>query len=159
MTEQNKKDNPPSEIEDNNTDEGTPLIKERQDQFVVFTLDKDVRSAETVKLKVSEYTGVVVKMKIFQQFAMENLLQGLTLDNRALSEQEPVPEGQLSLIHLRFEETHITHKTAGDLADFLRQKHFLESIGFNKVRFEGSGDFRKILDAIRTNKKITKLIL
>ena len=67
----------------------------------------------------------------------------------------------MSLVNLRFEDTHITHKTAGELADFLRQKHFLESIGFNKVKYDGpSGpsDFKKVIDAIRTNKKISKIL-
>ena len=38
-------------------------IKERQDAFVVLSLDKDVRNAETVKIKAASYTGIAVRMK------------------------------------------------------------------------------------------------
>ena len=40
----------------------------------------------------------------------------------------------------------------------MRHKHHLESIGFISCKFEDTADFRRIMENIRTNKRVTKLL-
>ena len=58
------------------------MLKERQDAFVVLSLDKDVRNAETVRIKASAYTGIAVRMKSITQAGMEAIVKGIDLDVR-----------------------------------------------------------------------------
>ena len=144
--------------------------KERQDAFVIFSQDKDVRNSESVKLKASAYTGIALRLKSISQQAMENLLHGICLDangarkeKRENTEEEedklphPVDDDKPGLVNLRFEENFFTRKAAAELSDFLRLKHVLESIGFIGVKFEDTMDFKRILEGIRLNRKLGKL--
>ena len=70
-----------SEVDDQEQAQKTES-KERQDAYVVLSLDKDVRNAETVRIKVSSYTGVAVRMKTITQAGMEAIVKGLDLDAR-----------------------------------------------------------------------------
>ena len=135
------------------------MSKERQDAFVVLSLDKDVRNAETVRIKASAYTGIAVRMKTITQAGMEAIVKGIDLDVRRSQEEDDDPDtNKLSLINLRFEEVFFSKKVAGEFADFMRHKHHLESIGFISCKFEDTADFRRIMENIRTNKRVNKLL-
>ena len=68
------------EDEEEKKRENPEVATTRQNAFVIFSQDKDVRTAEIVKNKVAAYTGVAMRMKAISQSAMENLLQGIYLD-------------------------------------------------------------------------------
>ena len=73
--------------------------------------------------------------------------------------QQPVKEEQkLSLVNLRFEECRITRKAANTLAEFLKKKNILETLGMVKVTFEDVFDFKKILEGVQQNTKLTKIL-
>ena len=46
----------------------------RQDQYVCFTNDKDLRHHETISIKASLYKGIAVKVKIMNHIWIEHLL-------------------------------------------------------------------------------------
>jgi len=58
------------EIEEEKPDQ--PLT--RQDLFVCFTNDKDLRHHETISIKASLYKGIAVRVKILNHIWIENLL-------------------------------------------------------------------------------------
>ena len=93
---------------------------------------------------------------------MEAIVKGIDLDARrqAVEEEDEVDLSinRLNLVNLRFEEVFFSKKAALELADFLRHKHLLESIGFIGCKFEDTADFRKIMENVKTNKKINKII-
>ena len=143
--------------------------KERQDAFVIFSQDKDVRNQETVKVKASAYTGIALRLKSISHQAMENLLHGICLDatgakkekrentEEAEEAKQAADEDKPGLVNLRFEENFFSRKAAVELSDFLRIKHILESIGFVGVKFEDNMDFKRVLEGIRLNRKLSKL--
>ena len=103
---------------------------------------------------------------------MENLLHGICLDATGGAKKEKekrenteegegakqaVDEGEPGLVNLRFEENFFTRKAAVELSDFLRIKHILESIGFVGVKFEDNMDFKRVLEGVRLNRKLTRL--
>ena len=58
------------EIEEEKPDQ--PLT--RQDLFVCFTNDKDLRHHETISIKASLYKGIAVRVKILNHIWIESLL-------------------------------------------------------------------------------------
>jgi len=56
-------------------------IEVRQDAFVVFNNEKDLRHHEAIRIKVSLYTGIALRLKVIQPAAMENLLYAIDLDS------------------------------------------------------------------------------
>ena len=100
-------------------------------------------------------------MKTITQAGMEAIVKGLDLDARKAAQEDDddlLDINRLTLVNLRFEEVFFNKKVASEFADFMRHKHILESIGFIGCKFEDTADFRKIMENIRTNKKIIKVI-
>jgi len=52
----------------------------RQDLFVCFTNEKDLRHYESIKIKSSLYTGIAVRVRNLVPSAMDNLLYAIELD-------------------------------------------------------------------------------
>lgn len=52
----------------------------RQDLFVCFTNEKDLRHYESIRIKSSLYTGIAVRVKNLVPTAMDNLLYAIELD-------------------------------------------------------------------------------
>ena len=71
-------------IKEENASEGSiEEIKEnqtRQDAYVVFSNEKDLRHNEAIRIKASLYTGIALRVKILSPAAMENLLYAIDLD-------------------------------------------------------------------------------
>ena len=132
-----------------------------------------------VKIRAQTCTGIAVGLKNISEVAMENLMIGIYLDaygsktapktdsvdkeGKKEADKAPdkggteVTEDSQGVINLRFEESFITRKASSKLAEFLRLKHILESIGFIGARFEDNIEFKKVMDAIIVNRKLTKL--
>lgn len=53
---------------------------ERQDLYVVFTHERELRNVDQVKIKLSQFTGVVMRCKNITSAAMENLLCAIEAD-------------------------------------------------------------------------------
>ena len=83
MTE-NAKENPRAPGDGNASDGSQEEIKQsevRQDAFVVFSNEKDLRHHEAIRIKASLYTGIALRVKIISPGAMENLLYAIDLDS------------------------------------------------------------------------------
>ena len=52
----------------------------RQDAYVIFANEKDMRHHESIRIKSQLYTGIAVRTKFMTPAGMENLLQAITLD-------------------------------------------------------------------------------
>lgn len=68
----------------NQTDGSNEEVKQpdaRQDAFVVFTSEKDLRHHEAIRIKASLYTGIALRVKLIAPNAMENLLYAIDLDS------------------------------------------------------------------------------
>ena len=149
------------------TDRGGQL-EVRQDAYVIFSNEKDLRHHESVRIKSQLYTGIAVRTKFMTPAGMENLLHAIQLDGEAekpkkSKSKEEVKDELLGkkkeeaaapvrprgcIINLRLEETRIMKKAASYLADFLRQHPILETIGFARVTFEDFTDFKKIMEGV-----------
>ena len=53
----------------------------RQNAFVVFSNEKDLRHHEAIRIKASHYTGIALRVKVITPSAMENLLYAMDLDS------------------------------------------------------------------------------
>ena len=61
------------EMDDERTDQ--PLA--RQDKYVCFVNDKDLRHPETISIKASLYKGIAVQVKVINHIWIENLLYAI----------------------------------------------------------------------------------
>ena len=59
---------------------------------------------------------------------------------------------------MRFEETRLTRKAANSLSEFLKKKPILETLGLVKVTFEDVYDFKKIIEGVQLNTKLSKIL-
>ena len=74
------------QVDGNLTDGSAEEVKGadvRQDAFVVFNNEKDLRHHEAIRIKVSLYTGIALRVKVISPGAMENLLYAIDLDSGA----------------------------------------------------------------------------
>ena len=55
----------------------------RQDAYVVFTNDKDLRHHESIRIKSSLYTGIALRVRTIAPISMENLLYAIEIESRA----------------------------------------------------------------------------
>jgi len=62
----------------------------RQDAFVVFSNEKDLRHHEAIRIKASLYTGIALRLKIISPGAMENLLHAIDIDSGVVPKKEDV---------------------------------------------------------------------
>ena len=56
------------------------VSEQRQDAYVIFANEKDLRHFESIRIKASLYTGIAVRVKNMTPGAMENLLHAIELD-------------------------------------------------------------------------------
>ena len=61
---------------------------ERQDAFVVFSNEKDLRHHEAIRIKASLYTGIALRVKLISPAAMENLLYAIDLDSGVVARKK-----------------------------------------------------------------------
>lgn len=55
-------------------------VYQRQDLYVVFTHERELRNVDQVRIKISQFTGVVMRLKTITVPAMENLLAAIEAD-------------------------------------------------------------------------------
>ena len=120
----------------------------RQDLFVCFTNEKDLRHFESIRIKSSKYTGIAIRVKNLVPTAMENLLYAIELDSQGDKSADPVKEAAGGLVNLRFEECRITRKAVTALSEFFKKKSILETFGLVKTTFEDIIDFKKIMEGV-----------
>ena len=68
---------------DDNMSEGSAKEIEpaqRQDIYVIFSNEKDLRHHESIRIKASLYTGIALRVKTITAQAMENLLVAIDAD-------------------------------------------------------------------------------
>ena len=77
-------------IDPNNSEENEEIKQstERQDAFVVFANEKDLRHHEAIRIKASLYTGIALRVKLISPAAMENLLYAIDLDSGLVARQK-----------------------------------------------------------------------
>jgi hypothetical protein len=134
----------------------------RQDLFVCFTNEKDLRHYESIKIKSSLYTGIAVRVRNLVPSAMDNLLYAIELDAQDQKKDDDAKHVdhnvKNSIVNLRFEETRLSRKAANNLSEFLKKKPILETLGLVKVTFEDVFDFKKILEGVQLNTKLSKIL-
>ena len=52
----------------------------RQDIYVIFANEKDLRYHESIRIKASLYTGIALRVKTITPQAMENLIVAIEMD-------------------------------------------------------------------------------
>ena len=128
---------------------------ERQDLYVVFTSERDLRSVEQIRMKLSQFTGVVMRCKQITESDINNLLAAIEADAAIFQQQQsqkqnlppkkvvnvkPVEMGGISdtapqllqtsvsgIVNLRFEECQIVSKAVQSIKNFLSQKQLIET--------------------------------
>ena len=73
-----KKDQSDSSQEEVEQDENE--VYQRQDLYVVFTNDRELRNVDQVRIKISQFTGVVMRLKVITESSMSNLLAAIEAD-------------------------------------------------------------------------------
>lgn len=53
---------------------------DRQDQFCVFTNERELRSIEQIRFKISQFTGVVIRTGTVGDLTLFNLLEAIEQD-------------------------------------------------------------------------------
>mmetsp|Transcript_5920 Transcript_5920/g.9661 ORF Transcript_5920/g.9661 Transcript_5920/m.9661 type:complete len:294 (+) Transcript_5920:103-984(+) len=129
--------------DDDGDDEDKPEQPQtRQDLFVCFTSEKDLRHHETISIKASLYKGIAVKVKILNHIQTENVLFAI---------ESAKDHG---IVNLRFEECRLMRKGVLRLIEFCKTTSIIESLGIIKVSFEDSQDFKRLVEAVSFNHKI-----
>ena len=116
--------------EEGEVEEQPDLPLARQDLFVCFTNDKDLRHHETISIKASLYKGIAVRVKSLNHIWMESLLF-------AVESAE-----DLGIINLRFEECQLRKRAVARLIDFFRSTAIIESLSLVKITYEDAQDFK-----------------
>ncbi len=101
-------------------------LKQRKDDYVVFTNEKDLRHHETISIKAQQYKGIALKIKIMNHIQMENVLFAI---------EQAKDRG---ITYLRFEDCRIFKKGVTRLIEFCKSTNIIESFGLIKVSFEDS---------------------
>ena len=114
----------------------------RQDLYVCFTNDKDLRHHETISIKASLYKGIAVRVKILNHIWIENLLFAI---------ESAKDRG---IVNLRFEECRLLKKAVLRLIEFCKTTSIIESLGLIKVSFDDGQDFKRLVEAVSFNQKI-----
>jgi hypothetical protein len=93
---------------------------------------------------------------------MDNLLYAIELDAQDQKKDDDAKHVdhnvKNSIVNLRFEETRLSRKAANNLSEFLKKKPILETLGLVKVTFEDVFDFKKILEGVQLNTKLSKIL-
>ena len=114
----------------------------RQDLYVCFTNDKDLRHHETISIKAAMYKGIAIKVKILNHIWIENILFSI----------ESAPD--LGIINLRFEECRLLKKAVQRLIEFCKTTNIIESLSLFKTTFDDGQDFKRLVEAISFNNKL-----
>ena len=80
MTESKERPAGDGNASDGSAEELKPA-EQRQDAFVVFSNEKDLRHSEAIRIKASLYTGIALRVKTISPASMENLLYAIDLDS------------------------------------------------------------------------------
>jgi hypothetical protein len=96
----------------------------RQELFVCFTNDKDLRHHETISIKAGQYKGIAVRVKILNHIWIENIL---------FSIETAKDQG---IVNLRFEECRLLKKAVLRLIEFCKTTNIIESLGLVKTTFD-----------------------
>jgi hypothetical protein len=59
---------------------------------------------------------------------------------------------------LRFEECRISRKAAANLSEFLKKHEIIETLGLVKTTFEDNLDFKRVMEGVQANGKLSKLL-
>jgi hypothetical protein len=157
-------DDEDSESEEEVKEEG---VKKREDVFVCFTNDKDLRHYESIRVKAQYYTGIAIRTKNITPQFMENITKAIDVDNNNVRKKlwttDPKNKGLVptdndlaaltldpnqSIVNLRIEEARLSNRAVHSLTFWLKNKHLLHSIGLIKIRFDDKHSFKLVLDAI-----------
>ena len=114
----------------------------RQELFVCFTNDKDLRHHETISIKASLYKGIAVRVKILNHIWIENILFAIETAR------------DQGIVNLRFEECRLLTKAVNRLIEFCQTTSIIESLGLVKTTFDNTQDFKRLVEAVQMNKKI-----
>ena len=134
----NGEDEDDEEVEEDRAD----MPQCRQDQYVCFTNDKDLRHHETISIKAALYKGIAIKVKILNHLWIENILFAIS---------SATDKG---IINLRFEECRLLKKAVHRLIEFCKNESCIESLQLFKTTFDDGQDFKKLVEAVSFNSKI-----
>lgn len=140
----------------------------------MFANEKDLRHPEAIRIKASLYTGIALRVKVISPGSMENLLYAIDLDSgnarkkKTKEEEEekkdakdlalePPPVVKAGILNLRLEECRLTRKAAAMLAEWLKHKSHVETIGLVRVTFDDIVDFKKLTEGMKMNQKLIKI--
>jgi len=76
-----------SEAEEEVEQEKEPVY-ERQDLFVIFTSERELRNIDQVRVKISQFTGIVMRTKTVSDSTMHNLFEAIEQDAAFYQETE-----------------------------------------------------------------------
>jgi hypothetical protein len=112
------------DVDDDGDDDKPDAPLTRQDLFVCFTNDKDLRHHETISIKASLYKGIAVRVKILNHIWIENIL---------FSIETAKDQG---IVNLRFEECRLLKKAVLRLIEFCKTTSIIESLSLSKTSFD-----------------------
>ena len=79
--ERSQDDNSESESEETEEHEQEKEpVYERQDLFVIFTSERELRNIDQVRVKISQFTGIVMRTKTVSETTLQNLFEALEQD-------------------------------------------------------------------------------
>lgn len=87
-----------------------------------------------------------IKVRKINDNMMSNITKVIELCNKGVQ-------------HIKFEDCLINRNAAGTLAEFIKNKHKLFTLGFVNVTFEEAADFKKVLESITKSFCMKSLIL
>jgi len=67
------------DIEDSDVESDMPQ-REREDVFLVLTMEKDLRHFESVRIKAQYFTGITIRVKALLPPSVENVLKAIEID-------------------------------------------------------------------------------
>lgn len=121
----------------------------------MFTHEKELKNLDQVRIKISQFTGVVVRTKSVTASMLEVLLEAIDQDAalfmakqaqqkpsiKLLKQNQPEEMGGLSgkvlapvlppssgIVNLRFEDCHFHSKAVAVMKQFFQTKHLIETV-------------------------------
>lgn len=82
-----KKDNGGVEDGNDSQEHQEEQNKKRQDLCVVISSEREMRSHEQIRIKVSQFTGICIRVKHMSPLQMNNLLTAIEVDAENFREQ------------------------------------------------------------------------
>ena len=69
-----------SEEEEEHEPEKEEPVYERQDLFLIFTNERELRNIDQVRVNISQFTGIVIRTKTVSENTLHNLFEALEQD-------------------------------------------------------------------------------